>query len=123
MKRSCTLIVMSLVLLLGLWGYSMSMDSPYPRQPQDLTTNSGPADQDHPWGGDEGHSGGGSPTAIGPTDLHIVTGNAVVDVVLNQTLFRGRILTLLFSTKTKTTNTGSTVKTTTPTSSSNNSAN
>jgi hypothetical protein len=109
MKRSCTLIVMSLVLLLGLWGYSMSMESPYPRDPLSGYVAGGPSEGDHPWGGDEGH-GGNTPSSIGPNKPIISTGNVVLDVVVNQVLFRTRFFNLFYSTKTQTTNTGSTVK-------------
>ena len=109
MKRTCTLVVMSLVLLLGLWGYSMSMDSPYPR-PSDPSVTVGPSDGDHPWGGDQGQGGGGTLSSVGTIRPHISTGNAVVDIVVNRFLLHGRILNHLFSTKTQTSNTGSTVK-------------
>jgi hypothetical protein len=109
MKRFVTLLMMSLVLIFGLWGYSLSMDSPFPHTSPDATPNGGP-DDDHPWGGDGGHNVGTTNNGVTVITSRpfIKTGNVVMDFVMNNISYHPRVLHLIYGSKVQTPITGST---------------
>jgi hypothetical protein len=88
MRKAFTILVMSLVLVFGLWGYSQSENrpTPSPELPGGIT----PTD-DHPWGGDQGHGGvtggttGGLTKGKGTT-VSFSTGNYFLDLIMNQAM-------------------------------------
>jgi hypothetical protein len=98
MRKMSMILVISLVLVIGLWGYSRSEVRPSVDHNIDLSAGS---TDDHPWGGDQGSGGGinigGSATRPKP-HLQVYTGNAVVDMVMNRFVLRSvRMQKLLFS--------------------------
>ncbi|MFZ1685614.1 MAG: hypothetical protein WAU88_15965 [Candidatus Zixiibacteriota bacterium] len=99
MRKLSMILVISLVLVVGLWGYSRSEVRPTVDQNIDLSTGS---TEDHPWGGDQGSGGGTNPSGGGLTrpkpHLQVYTGNAIVDMVMNRFVLRSvRMQKLLFS--------------------------
>ncbi len=96
MKKLCTMILMALVLVLGLRGFSASEDSPY--QVHQFQIITGP-NADHPWGGDQGQggggggsgSGGGTTGAVRPVLPSVNTGNVIVDFVINRVTWRSNL--------------------------------
>ena len=87
MKKLCSVILLSLLLIVGLRGFSASEDSPWQYQQFGTITN---PNNDHPWGGDQGPGGGGggSTGSIRPTLPSVNTGNVITDFIINRVTWR-----------------------------------
>jgi hypothetical protein len=88
MRKLSMIVVMSLALVVGLWGYSRSENRPTVDRSTGITID---PSEDHPWGGDQGNGGGlkSSDGAIRPKPkLEVITGNTLLDVVMNRLILR-----------------------------------